>query len=312
MKLSVIIPYYNAKSYILETLESIVIQSVPDSEIVIIDDGSTDGGDVLIRTFLESRPDFPSIFIRTENSGANAARNTGLAAATGDWVLFLDSDDRLRPGALKALLSASNGYDAVYGDVFRMDQNGNRIGELTYHPKPFLGYLNIVDKAPITSSVLIKKSAVGNRRWANPFDCSDEFIFYSSLAIDGVKFHHISHRVLDYRVHQSADRKTSKAKDQVVSLIETYISHFERLKKENRLGKLERQYFNAVFTTLFLLTFQKNLRVYEHKLRSYLSFSDWFLLPFSGRLFMYIGVKSYIKRSFSMILHLFPGPESAK
>jgi glycosyltransferase involved in cell wall biosynthesis len=88
MKLSVIIPNYNRASLIGETIRSVLLQSRPPDEVIIVDDGSTDGSRETIREFL------PRVrLITQENSGPAAARNRGVAEATGDVIQFLDSDD---------------------------------------------------------------------------------------------------------------------------------------------------------------------------------------------------------------------------
>jgi glycosyltransferase involved in cell wall biosynthesis len=95
-EVSVIIPTYNRLGYLREALDSVLRQTAPPREILIIDDGSTDG----TAEWLEGQ-DFPALrMLRQENRGPAAARNLGLAAATGRHVAFLDSDDLWLPEKL--------------------------------------------------------------------------------------------------------------------------------------------------------------------------------------------------------------------
>lgn len=100
-KISVIIPTYN-RQYLLErALHSVFHQSLPAAEIIVIDDGSTDGSAELI----PSR--FPGVcYIRQEHRGVSHARNHGIEKATGEWIAFLDSDDEWLPKKLEAQVKA--------------------------------------------------------------------------------------------------------------------------------------------------------------------------------------------------------------
>ncbi len=122
-RVSVIIPAYNCGPYIDETIESVARQTVPAHEIVVVDDGSTDGtADALAR--YGSR----IVCRRQKNSGVSAARNAGAELATGDWLLFLDGDDALLPNALADLTAcaATGEFGVVFGTIVERDE---RTGE---------------------------------------------------------------------------------------------------------------------------------------------------------------------------------------
>lgn len=93
---SIIIPCYNAGSFVPEAIQSALEQTYPHTEIIVVDDGSTDGSLDVIRSF-ESRVRW----ISGPNRGGCAARNRGIALARGDFVQFLDADDILYPGKLE-------------------------------------------------------------------------------------------------------------------------------------------------------------------------------------------------------------------
>ena len=101
MRFSVIIPIYNVSAYLLECLDSVACQSYLDYEVICVDDGSTDDSYAITKRYIERNDHWQ--LIHQENQGLGSARNTGLKNATGDYVLFLDSDDRLRPDALRIL-----------------------------------------------------------------------------------------------------------------------------------------------------------------------------------------------------------------
>ena len=96
-KFSVIIPLYNKEKYITGCLQSVLQQAFSDFEIVVVDDGSSDNSvDTIKRTIHDNR----LRIITQKNAGPAAARNTGIKAAVGEWIVFLDADDLFLPWAL--------------------------------------------------------------------------------------------------------------------------------------------------------------------------------------------------------------------
>lgn len=96
MLITVIIPTYNRRLFLEEAILSVLRQSFSNLELLIVDDGSTDGTDILVRD-IAGRSDIPVRYIRQENRGAAAARNLGITNANGELICFLDSDDRFLP-----------------------------------------------------------------------------------------------------------------------------------------------------------------------------------------------------------------------
>lgn len=118
--ISVIVPFYNVEPYFAECLTSIVEQTYRNLEIVIVDDGSTDGSLAIARSY--ARWDRRIRIIRQRNAGLGAARNTGIRAATGTYLTFVDSDDTLPRDALSTLLRSirSTHSDFVVGALTRL------------------------------------------------------------------------------------------------------------------------------------------------------------------------------------------------
>ena len=147
--MSVVIPLYNLGRFVGEAIESVLAQTVvaEDVETIVIDDGSTDGGDAVVRRYV------PRVrYVRQDNRGLPAARNAGLACAQGEFVTFLDADDRFLPEMLATQLDVfatrpdvglvytgfrfidgggrplgTNGWSRDEGDVFRRLVLGNLI-----------------------------------------------------------------------------------------------------------------------------------------------------------------------------------------
>lgn len=101
-KLSFVIPVYNAAAFLENCIGSLLVQDCPDWEAVFVDDGSTDAGAEMIASAGDSR----IRLIRQENAGPAAARMKGVSHVDGDYIVFLDADDRVRSDAVRLLLSA--------------------------------------------------------------------------------------------------------------------------------------------------------------------------------------------------------------
>ncbi|MFI0967251.1 CDP-glycerol glycerophosphotransferase family protein [Streptomyces sp. NPDC021080] len=101
-RFSVIVPVYKVQAYLHECLESVLGQSFPDLELIAVDDCSPDACGAIIDEFAARDPRVLAVHL-PENVGLGRARNAGLERATGDYLIFLDSDDTLTPGALRAV-----------------------------------------------------------------------------------------------------------------------------------------------------------------------------------------------------------------
>ncbi len=131
--LSIIMPVYNARSYLASNLKALLRQKDPRLELVLVDDGSTDGsgsiaGALLVQSGISYR------LLTQENRGVSAARNAGLAEARGDYVLFLDADDRLREDFVAQFLQAAQEGEDVLLWRCRALPEGQKLPEDTDVP----------------------------------------------------------------------------------------------------------------------------------------------------------------------------------
>lgn len=112
MKLTIIIPVYNIKEYIERCVLSLGNISDTQIEILIIDDGSTDGSDIVCDKLSQTNKSVK--VIHQKNMGLSEARNTGIKNASGDYIFFVDGDDYLSDGAIRYILNAINTYSDIY------------------------------------------------------------------------------------------------------------------------------------------------------------------------------------------------------
>jgi len=196
--ISVVVPAYEPGPYLAETLASIAAQSYRPVEIIVVDDGSP--------TPIRIAPagGIPLRLIRQPNRGVSAARNTGLAAAHGEWLVFLDADDLWTADALRCLaaaMSASPDCAAAHGrtQAFRRAE----AGALELIRAPFHGF-NL-------GSLLFARAAVAK---IGGFDesmrFSEDFDFLIRLKESGARRHQIDDLVMLYR--RGHGSTTEKAK----------------------------------------------------------------------------------------------------
>ena len=125
---SVVIPMYNVEKYIGECLDSILAQTFTDFEVIVVDDASTDNSCAIVESYIENHKegmDKIKLLRSKINSGIpGIPRNIGIRFATGEYLMFVDSDDVLTPTALEELYSVANEFDAdvVYCEkYYRID-----------------------------------------------------------------------------------------------------------------------------------------------------------------------------------------------
>ncbi|MBK5074428.1 glycosyltransferase family 2 protein [Budviciaceae bacterium CWB-B4] len=106
MKFSIVIPLYNKSSHLRETIRSLQEQIYTDFEIIVVNDGSTDDSLEIAQAIIEPK----MRIVSQKNMGVSSARNTGIDLATGEFILFLDADDKYLPNALLHLDSLINKY----------------------------------------------------------------------------------------------------------------------------------------------------------------------------------------------------------
>ncbi len=135
MKISVIIPIYKVEPYLCRCLDSILSQTYPHLEVILVDDGSPDGCPAICDKYAEKDPRIT--VIHKANGGLSDARNAGLKIASGEWISFIDSDDWIEPDMYEKLLENAKKYNAQISvggvnDELMSDQ-GTTVLKTTFH-----------------------------------------------------------------------------------------------------------------------------------------------------------------------------------
>jgi glycosyltransferase involved in cell wall biosynthesis len=208
LKISIIIPAYNAEQWIADALASCLQQKFDSFEVIVIDDGSTDNTYSVISRYVEINERIMRV-IRTTNKGASAARNVGLSAATGKYILFLDADDMLTEGALEVLgsIAVDTNADAVFAAHCDLDHASGR--ETTVQQKLIYqdSYANIARLFWPTGAALFRNTEL---RWNETRVVWEVMEYLFEFLAAGRQVAYTDFMVVKIRHHDSVGRITNR------------------------------------------------------------------------------------------------------
>jgi len=206
-KVTLIIPVHNSAATIKDTLESVIGQTFGGWEAVIVDDGSSDETEEIVRNYLNK--DKRIRFIKQQKSGVSAARNTGIENALNDWLLFLDADDLIKPEMLEKMIKAARLHpecDLILCNWERLTVDGKTIMEIGPDWKDVDAFnLFAFTCAFCIHSCLVKKLAVLK---VGKFDQSlitcEDWDLWQRIARTGAKFTLIPDYLAVYRMRSAS------------------------------------------------------------------------------------------------------------
>lgn len=228
-KVSVIIPVYNAASYLRQSIESALSQSETEIEIIVVDDGSNDGSQEIARSYSQV------YLIEQDRQGACRARNVGLANATAEFIKFLDADDYLEPDILQKqiIISVQSGdRDIVFSDIrFFNDDTGSSVireveMDLSDDQVVQLFKSNIQTSAPLHRRELLSEIGGFDERFAK----AQEYNLHIRLAMNSCRFirlpgvgAHVRDHLAPHRIsNQSSDENYALRKKIYIDLLHSH------------------------------------------------------------------------------------------
>jgi len=252
VSVSVIIPCYNHGKYIHEALQSVADCNVNDVEIIIVNDGSTDPE---TNKILSSLKDERVIIVSQANAGLAAARNAGIRLATGEFILPLDADNKLRPPYFTdglAIMKENPEVAVIFGNAAYF---GERSGD--WIPGPFnlqkLMISNYIDAcALVRKSVLTEVGLYDEKMLYMGWEDWDRWL---AIAFSGYKFHYLETLAFDYRVGSTSMISNLYSKYQKPNFLENYIH-----------SKYPSQMGHQWIMNYFLVRFRKNPILFLMKL----------------------------------------------
>ena len=264
MNISVVIPSYNRKEFLKRSIDSAINQTKKPFEIIVVDDGSTDGTETMIK----SDYDFVK-FIKQKNKGVSAARNIGIEVSIGEWICFLDSDDEWKKDKLEKqinVMKSNPGYKFFHSNEIWI-KNGLRINQKKKHKKYggdiFDKCLDMCRISP--SSVMIDKTVfdeVGNfnedlvvcedyELWLRICDKYRVFFIDEPLiikygghqgqlsySIESIENHRI--KALEYLILENLNRKNKRhAIQMLLSKLNIYLKGLVKRRKNDEIAVYE-------------------------------------------------------------------------
>jgi glycosyltransferase involved in cell wall biosynthesis len=251
-KVSVVVPIYNQLPFIRETVDSVLAQDYENVELVLSDDGSTDGTREILSEYAERHPERIKLVVSERNTGIPGAFNRALDAHTGEYVAWLGGDDVMLPGKLSAqvaLLQSRPEIDGCCHDADVFDSaTGRSYGRFTeiYNGRRGVregGVELLLDPAylMLPSTMMLRSSAVGHRRFDTRVRVANDWLF------DIVLFRHGRIAGLDqvlarYRRHQrNATSQTTDALEDaliVLALADARYPELHRLIRRRRVATI--------------------------------------------------------------------------
>lgn len=190
-KISVIIPVYNVEEYLAETIDSVINQSIgfeDNIQIILVNDGSPDNSEKICLEYKEKYPDNIT-YVKQENAGVSVARNNGLKYVKGEYVNFLDSDDKWEPGAYEEALKLFNKNSQITSVIFPMKffeaSNGNHVLNRYYKEKRFIDIREDFSYIKLQScSVVFKSEILMNRKYNSKLKISEDARLLTEILLD--------------------------------------------------------------------------------------------------------------------------------
>lgn len=212
MRVSIIVPVYNACKYIGQCINSVLQQSYQDWELLLMDDGSTDGSGRICDEY--KRKDNRIIVVHKENSGVSDTRNQGLDLATGKYVIFLDSDDYWCNKCFLeefVLCAEMNSLDVVRGEYVEVDSIGEIIRDSPFYEKRKIYTGEIIDNITFQRRIVLgeyfsvlclyKKDYIAALRFNTQRVFLEDAEFYISLFQKEGRFLYFANKFYSYRKH---------------------------------------------------------------------------------------------------------------
>ena len=191
MKVSVIVPAYNAENFISKSLDSIVNQVYKNLEIIIVDDASTDNTRSIIKSYADKDSRIIP-FYQSVNKGVSAARNVALRAASGDYVMFVDSDDELTKDAIRRMVDIADKFNSDFVDGYHLLYYKKKNGKLCSFtekklPKETKAFgsieddIRVIDTYTYVTGKLIKKELLNGLLFDESLSRYEDLVFEHQL-----------------------------------------------------------------------------------------------------------------------------------
>ena len=226
-KVSVIVPVYNCADFLPRCLESLQNQSFTDCQFVVVDDSSTDGSSDIINQYASTDSRFT--VITQPNGGVSAARNAGLAAATGEFIAFVDADDYVVPEYIETLLSAIEDNDADiamcdYDKIFKNRSEARFLAlDNDIYDTPGSWWLSCVTRSPELWNKLFRRSVIEKTNASFVMKSGEDYMFNTAVATQVQKAVTVNESLYRYVQRKNSIMRTAAASDESYTFINAFM-----------------------------------------------------------------------------------------
>ena len=247
MKYSVIIPVYNSEKTIKRCVESITLQNRPDVEIIIINDGSADESESICKALQNEHNNI--VYIHKENGGVSSARNLGLSVATGEFVMFVDSDDYVDNKCFDIIDRYTQSNADFYQFGFSVVTDGI-VKETRAYPERCINTSN--EKEAFISDGIVSRSinspwakifkrkiiAENNLRFCEELSSGEDLTFVFTFLLSADKFERLADKIYfaDIGNEESLSRKYREdLSEQLIGVYDSMVKALQKNKIESKL-----------------------------------------------------------------------------
>ena len=270
-KVSVIVPVYNVEKYITRCLTSLVNQTIDDLEIILVNDGSTDNSEKLIKQF---KKDYKNIiYVKKENGGLSSARNFGLIYATGEYIAFLDSDDYVDKSIYQKMYEKAKATNSDYVEcdfIWKYPDNEKIDVGFRYKDKK-----EMFEKARVVAwNKLIKREIIINNKLEFPVGLyyEDVEFFYKLLPYIN-NFSFVEEPLIYYvqRGNSIVNKQDARTK-QIFKVLDNVINYYKKIGLYN---EYETQIEYTYARILLCSSLKRMLQIPDKVTRSLLLTETW-------------------------------------
>jgi glycosyltransferase involved in cell wall biosynthesis len=281
---SIIIPTWNAKSYVREAIDSAFEQTYENREIIVVDDGSTDGTRAVLEPYIASQK---ITYLYQENKGLSGARNTGIRESRGTYLALLDADDIFLPEKISeqvAYLESHSACDVSYCDLYHFWDGETKLLKLNYT------YYSGTEVLPhlLEGSFIAPLSVVMRRSVVQRFGYFDENLrrsedleFWLRIAHGGARFEFLPDRLAKLRMRKTANLQGLESQPAVKETMLEVLLRIERAMTPDERARFHMRRHKMRYQINIGLAYLLNARKTDAKQKIKTAFSDY---PLGGLL----------------------------
>lgn len=260
-KVSIIIPCYNQASWLTQTLQSVYEQTYTNWECIIVNDGSPDNTAEVAKEWEKKDARFK--LIQKENGGLGSARNFGIENTSGEYVLFLDSDDLISPEKLSVSMNLLSSHDAdiVVTNFYHLVNNKVK-PPFCVLKQDYLTFKEILLKWDHEFSIpihcgLFKKSIIGDIRFNENLKAGEDWIFWLNVFKNNPKAVYTDQQLVCYRLHEQGITRNPEI--MLENKRQTHLCIFKILDDESKVDFFDR------YSHRTLLLYERDRKKYEKR-----------------------------------------------